>query len=92
MPLNSEWQARRERIDRDIHNGKIQELADQGYTFLQIAHKYEVSETTIRRLAIHNGGPIYWKHARQNKKKSDRDVDPSAHISDAKKLALYSAW
>lgn len=78
------------KIDRlkDAHeSGELQKLADQGMTLIQIASKYNVAESTVRRLGANNGTKLKFK----GKCNLKNDVESRENWSDAKRLAM-GAW
>lgn len=76
-------------LDRDVNSGKVQSAIDNGWTTLQLAKKYEVSETTIKRLAREKR--INFKENRNRGRKAD-DVELSEIMTPAKRLAMSAKW
>jgi len=81
-------QRRLERLKADADSGKIQALVDQGWTILQLAKKYEVSESSVRKVGMSHGGPVRFNYKQGVKSQAV----PMEHWSDAKRLALTARW
>ena len=77
-----------DRMGNDVQSGKVQDLIDQGWTLIQIARKYDVSESYVRRLGATSGGPLRFKKGRGGSLKQET-VSPDKW-SDAKRLAMGS--
>ena len=82
------YQRRHMRIQKDVESGKLQELVDQGWTLLQLAKKYEVSDNKVRSFSVAYGGPINFNQSTGKKSQ----INPIDQWSDAKKLALTGRW
>ena len=88
MRQKSFFQRRFERLQADVDSGKVQDLVDAGWTILQLAEKYEVSEHHMRRQGKTMGGTIDYR-GKRGKREETYFVD---QWSDAKKLAVTGKW
>lgn len=82
------YQRRILRLQTDIDNGRIQELVDNGFSILQIAKRYDVSENKIRSYSKIYGGPVFFPQTKGVKK----EADVISEWSDAKRLAISGKW
>jgi len=88
MRAKSFFQRRFDRLEADVKSGKVQDLVDAGWTILQLAEKYEVSEHHMRRQGKTMGGHIEYR-GKRGKREPTEFTD---QWTDGKKLALTGKW
>lgn len=76
-------------LDNDVNNGRIQRMIDNGWTTIQVARKYEVSESTIKRYS--KDGKLSFMENRNRGTKAE-EIALSEQMTDAKRLALSGKW
>lgn len=76
-------------LDNDVKNGRVQRMIDNGWTTIQVARKYEVSESTIKRYS--KDGKLSFMENRNRGTKAE-EIALSEQMTDAKRLALSGKW
>lgn len=76
-------------LEHDLNTGKVQKLIDNGWTVLQIAKKYDVSESTIKKQS--KLGKLNFMESRHRGCKAE-EVALLEQMTPAKRLALSGKW
>jgi len=76
-------------LEHDLNTGKVQKLIDNGWTILQIAKKYDVSESTIRKQS--KLGRLDFMESRNRGSKAE-EIALLEQMTPAKRLALSGKW
>lgn len=76
-------------LEHDLNTGKVQKLVDNGWTILQIAKKYDVSESTIRKQS--KLGKLNFMENRNRGSKAE-EIALLEQMTPAKRLALSGKW
>lgn len=87
--LHSDTDKRYQKLDHDINTGRVQAMIDNGWTTMQIARKYDVSEYTIKRHA--RDGRLSFNENRNRGTKADQ-IALSEMMTPAKRLAMSGKW